>query len=443
MALKLHPDKNGNSETAKQQFQMVNEAYEVLSDENARKAYNMGGMQGVAMYRQVGNTIPPELIALGLGVGGCVLAFVVLLMGLFLIFLALKADGAVNWSWLIVWIPLWILDAIIVIGTFAIIKSYLSKDEDEEENPGDEAEKPKKDYAMIMKFGIQVWMWVVIQVLIALKLDDDVDYQWWVCVLPWIPAEIASYVFYFQKLGESNGDKMMKYAIFSQIRSTISFFLFIGFTCAKLDGAIDWDWAIVLLPYYGSWPLFPLIDYFFFNNLAQEMSQMARENHNDEMMAAAEQMAMQGSSQIVSCCGAGLCWVPFIVMLINYLNSWSAGTDGDLTLAVVMIPIYIFMAIFLALACCICMSLQVALSDSFDLDEDDGHHDMEKGDVRGGSDGDASADKDGNRVDSKANLLDANVGSDEETAADPKLAPQDTTPTGPAREVTYDDEEMD
>jgi curved DNA-binding protein CbpA len=40
LALKYHPDKNRNSEDAKQKFMQVVEAYEILSDEQARKNYD-------------------------------------------------------------------------------------------------------------------------------------------------------------------------------------------------------------------------------------------------------------------------------------------------------------------------------------------------------------------------------------------------------------------
>jgi hypothetical protein len=40
LALKYHPDRNKNSEEAKQKFMQIVEAYEVLSDEQARKKYD-------------------------------------------------------------------------------------------------------------------------------------------------------------------------------------------------------------------------------------------------------------------------------------------------------------------------------------------------------------------------------------------------------------------
>lgn len=49
LAMKYHPDKNRNSEDSKQKFMKIVEAYEVLSDEQARKSYddvnNDGGVR--------------------------------------------------------------------------------------------------------------------------------------------------------------------------------------------------------------------------------------------------------------------------------------------------------------------------------------------------------------------------------------------------------------
>lgn len=41
LALKYHPDKNKNSEESKQKFMQIVEAYETLSDERARKNYDV------------------------------------------------------------------------------------------------------------------------------------------------------------------------------------------------------------------------------------------------------------------------------------------------------------------------------------------------------------------------------------------------------------------
>ena len=52
MALKYHPDKNPDNEEARQKFMEVNEAYEILGDEEKRNIYNRYGKEGVQQQQQ-------------------------------------------------------------------------------------------------------------------------------------------------------------------------------------------------------------------------------------------------------------------------------------------------------------------------------------------------------------------------------------------------------
>ena len=53
LALKYHPDRNRNSEEAKQKFMQIVEAYEVLSDVQARKTYDSNTQRGYYDYTPV------------------------------------------------------------------------------------------------------------------------------------------------------------------------------------------------------------------------------------------------------------------------------------------------------------------------------------------------------------------------------------------------------
>jgi len=56
LALKHHPDKNGNSEESRQKFMSIVEAYEVLSDDQARKNYDG---TTIRVQRQATGWTPP------------------------------------------------------------------------------------------------------------------------------------------------------------------------------------------------------------------------------------------------------------------------------------------------------------------------------------------------------------------------------------------------
>jgi len=59
LALKYHPDKNKNSEEAKLMFLQIVEAYEVLSDEQARKDYDSNTLYGTSHRSSTREWIPP------------------------------------------------------------------------------------------------------------------------------------------------------------------------------------------------------------------------------------------------------------------------------------------------------------------------------------------------------------------------------------------------
>ncbi|MBY0452695.1 MAG: DnaJ domain-containing protein, partial [Bdellovibrionaceae bacterium] len=47
LAMKFHPDRNPDSKEAEEKFKQAKEAYEILSDENKRSAYDRYGHAGV------------------------------------------------------------------------------------------------------------------------------------------------------------------------------------------------------------------------------------------------------------------------------------------------------------------------------------------------------------------------------------------------------------
>jgi len=48
LALKYHPDRNAGDKDAEDKFKLVNEAYQVLSDDNKRQIYDRYGKEGLS-----------------------------------------------------------------------------------------------------------------------------------------------------------------------------------------------------------------------------------------------------------------------------------------------------------------------------------------------------------------------------------------------------------
>jgi hypothetical protein len=144
-ALQLHPDKRGNTPEAQDEFTKMKHAYDVLSDTKQREIYDMMGEDGIKLVNSYGDLGPDELLMAILGslgasgpMGRCIIfTFFSLFLGFFLsipLFFCLKVDQDVDWSWITVFIPLWIFDGIFLC---CIGCSFVGQDPDIHQEPED------------------------------------------------------------------------------------------------------------------------------------------------------------------------------------------------------------------------------------------------------------------------------------------------------------------
>ncbi|KAF9979365.1 hypothetical protein BGZ73_000059 [Actinomortierella ambigua] len=102
------------------------------SDPTKRSLYDKYGMMGV----QMANTeLGAQLAAIEnlLGVFLCTLSMLLILGLIFLSFLAVRVDGKVDWNYAVVFIPLWILSAIIIGGLILQLRAPIELDDDEDD----------------------------------------------------------------------------------------------------------------------------------------------------------------------------------------------------------------------------------------------------------------------------------------------------------------------
>ncbi|GJJ68739.1 hypothetical protein EMPS_01085 [Entomortierella parvispora] len=135
LALRYHPDKVNVTEVPDHEtrFRDIAAAYEVLSDPKKRQVYDKYGMMGVQM---AGTDIGAQLIEIESLLCSLFLLVSVLvtLAIIFFSFLAVKVDGKVNWSYTIVFIPLWILD---LLAISVVVSQGLRSDKEEDDEEHD------------------------------------------------------------------------------------------------------------------------------------------------------------------------------------------------------------------------------------------------------------------------------------------------------------------
>ncbi|KAK4509402.1 Fatty acyl-CoA elongase/Polyunsaturated fatty acid specific elongation enzyme [Mucor velutinosus] len=122
LALRYHPDKNPNCED---QFRSVNHAYEILSDPQKRRIYDKYGSVGLNMADTMGSTmfLDPEVEAIVLAFF-CLVSIVIVSVLIWLIFMCLRVDDTIHWPWSVVFIPLWLVNALVLWATMYRMKNY-------------------------------------------------------------------------------------------------------------------------------------------------------------------------------------------------------------------------------------------------------------------------------------------------------------------------------
>ena len=123
---------------------------------------------------------------------------------LFPAFISLKAEGKVSWAWTVVFVPAFILDALIMVVLLSRPASTMVDDpkddgseatQTENEEPAQTEKKKQNSGRMQKAFSILYFaLFIAFQALLALKLDDNLERSWWIVFAPWLIMEFFHFL---------------------------------------------------------------------------------------------------------------------------------------------------------------------------------------------------------------------------------------------------------
>ncbi|KAJ3297077.1 hypothetical protein HK104_000886 [Borealophlyctis nickersoniae] len=361
-----------------------------------RQIYDQYGPRGIEMLSQMGSVAPfvdPDVIlALNrIFFFGSLLAALLII---FPAFVSVRVDSNVSWPWVAVFAPLFVFDAIVLLG-FVLVgpgedaeNAAGAVDEEEEELTGAfaddrtemlsrrERRREEKSAAAWRQRIIRIGYWVLVcvfHVLVALRLDGIIFWPWAGVFAPWFVVEVLN-------LASATGRLVTDFAAgvpsqsFDAERSTVDLstrpftasekvlhgfdtyytwllrVLQAVFLVLKIDGTVDWSWPVVFIPtwLWGGAQLFFL--------LASYMK--LRREPDLSVPGAIHPERVRLIGRAVYFVVAGTLLYAGLGMLIKRL----ATGDGP-PAAIILIPVFIVVGLLFCCVCCCmpCMTLSLRL----------------------------------------------------------------------------------
>lgn len=186
----------------------------------------------------------------------CLVSIIIVSLLMWLIFVCLRVDGSIKWSWAVVFIPLWAVNALVLWGTIYRMTRYdpikneelngrQSSDSHEDDNDNEQdgllgGRRKKSTTELQHRINqfipfVNCILAVLFQIFIVLELDAVVDWSMIYVFLPFYVYEISNIV--------SNGKKGLLTQFILVLQMTL---VLVQLTFIKKS----YSWAIVFIPAY-------------------------------------------------------------------------------------------------------------------------------------------------------------------------------------------------
>ncbi|KAJ9065240.1 hypothetical protein DSO57_1021696 [Entomophthora muscae] len=353
LALINHPDKNpANLEV----FKEIKHAYEILSDPKKRSIYDRYGEWGVTMSESVGGPLfDPEVES---KVGGIFFlsSLMTILFIIFFSFLSQRIDNLIDWRYLLIFIPLWILDLILLAPLVQTLRTTF-KERAKSQSQGtqvDDINDPESGENMTSQQFATVFLIIGIiffvllllisfQVLIVLKIDNVIEISAGVVFIPLFIPEALNFlrllvqqIIAFKTVGSMSFLEALA-SLFNNFWLQLLRLAQEILLILKIDHALDdVSWGIIFIPTY-------LLGVKYFISLVLAWFKLKQMPEGDERTANKALLLLMFSLYFL----IGVLGYTFLGLLIKKLEY-----SDSIKMAVVFIPIFLVLAFLLC--CCGC-----------------------------------------------------------------------------------------
>eukprot|EP00027_Filamoeba_sp_ATCC50430_P017179 CAMPEP_0168568276 /NCGR_PEP_ID=MMETSP0413-20121227/15487_1 /TAXON_ID=136452 /ORGANISM="Filamoeba nolandi, Strain NC-AS-23-1" /LENGTH=449 /DNA_ID=CAMNT_0008600593 /DNA_START=32 /DNA_END=1377 /DNA_ORIENTATION=+ len=336
MALKYHPDK-GNDPTG-EKFKEVVAAYNTLLDPHKREVYDMYGEEGITLFENGMFGEEGELIRIlpflenpaftaffvCLGFIFASLAFLVPL------FISFKVDDTVDWSWPVVFIPLWILNALPLIYSLCVpcLQEHKGR-----------ALATLFQYLCLLSF----------QIVLCIQLENN-DWKWEEVL---VPIYVFEAVHIIKRITQSTPSKLKEeeeagfvgvlfgmgyvgFLIRNLVVPTLTVW-FLVFITLKLNDDVSWSWWINTIPIWIAMVWKVIIRIADNNKVLKRITDPDERKENAKVLRSMLVSTLIGFAFVIA----------FVVMVTIVLEG------GSLKLGVAFIPLFIILGLLLCCVCCI------------------------------------------------------------------------------------------